>query len=416
MGTLFSAQSIDKDFRYLIGDLDNLSSSECRFYRLSEIVLKNRGKCIQRKQHHDVGQSVRRPGQFNSNELDDGCNHSNKEAVYHNIQGSGCSLDTNGEENIMDRCATDVNVQACRNCEVESLYKVLPLNKPLYTTQTYVQWYSSITYEIAFSKCRTSKRTIYFQPINSFPDFIQNFELRIGDHIYSLFGLIRTFAEYFFWGMDVQVLPSINIQELGWNITTRVHPKTGKQQYLVSDFYSKLRSVMPKNGYCIMGITWTDLYPKEELNFVLGEASGAHKSGVFSFGRFEPKSYNPEMSSDIFEIDEKILWRLLKVMSHEVCHIFGLNHCEYFLCAMNESTSLHEAMSQPLFLCPVCLRKLQTVCKFDLIQRFQILETFLSQLNRSWYIPEIARSIEWLQKCLCFFKEIDVENSEGYAE
>ena len=57
-------------------------------------------------------------------------------------------------------------------------------------------------------------------------------------------------------------------------------------------------------------------------------------------------------------------------MSHELCHLFGLSHCYYFQCAMNESGSISEASGQPLFLCPVCFRKLNRVQRMDLAQRY----------------------------------------------
>ena len=57
-------------------------------------------------------------------------------------------------------------------------------------------------------------------------------------------------------------------------------------------------------------------------------------------------------------------------MSHELCHLFGLAHCHYFQCAMNESSSIAEAATQPLFLCPICLRKLDHFCHLDISSRF----------------------------------------------
>ena len=53
--------------------------------------------------------------------------------------------------------------------------------------------------------------------------------------------------------------------------------------------------------------------------------------------------------------------------------MFGLQHCYYFECALNESSSIAEAEQQPLFLCPVCLRKLHKVLKFDVARRYCLL-------------------------------------------
>ena len=66
--------------------------------------------------------------------------------------------------------------------------------------------------------------------------------------------------------------------------------------------------------------------------------------------------------------------------SHEICHVFGMSHCAYFACAMNESKSILEAERQPLFLCPVCLRKLHKAIDFDIVKRYRALCCFLGSL------------------------------------
>ena len=52
-----------------------------------------------------------------------------------------------------------------------------------------------------------------------------------------------------------------------------------------------LKSHLPADGYCIVGLTWVDLYPGDEWNFVLGESSCVDGCAVMSFGHFEPQSY-----------------------------------------------------------------------------------------------------------------------------
>ncbi len=181
----------------------------------------------------------------------------------------------------------------------------------------------------------------------------------------------------------------------------RVHELTGEKQLLVRDIQHNLKKNLPKKTYCSVGITWTDLYPLN-YNFVLGEAHMALNSGVLSFGRFEPKLYregNPPPPIEKF--DGNLVWKMIKVLSHETCHIFGLNHCMYFSCAMNESSCIEEAMAQPLFLCPVCLRKLHKVCKFNVTDRYKQLLQFLLNVNTGYSDCErFAESIHWLKKCL----------------
>ena len=47
---------------------------------------------------------------------------------------------------------------------------------------------------------------------------------------------------------------------------------------------------------------------------------------------------------------------------------------------MNESSTINEAVTQPLFLCPVCLRKLHKVLKFDVCRRYVLLREECSKL------------------------------------
>lgn len=56
-------------------------------------------------------------------------------------------------------------------------------------------------------------------------------------------------------------------------------------------------------------------------------------------------------------------------------------HCSYFACAMNESKSVLQAESQPLFLCPVCLRKLQKAVGFYIVNRYKALSSFLKTIR-----------------------------------
>ncbi|KAK7491440.1 hypothetical protein BaRGS_00017269 [Batillaria attramentaria] len=213
--------------------------------------------------------------------------------------------------------------------------------------------------------------------------------------------MLQGFAQIFFGGLDVIALPGIQTQNLGWDIASRYHQVTGQKQYLVNDFYPRLQSLLPGNGACILGFVWTDLFP-ENYNFVLGEASVKHRAGIFCFGRFPPSCYNSEDPQDLTAITGDVVWKLMKVVSHEVCHLFGLNHCTYFHCAMNESSSVPEAVAQPLFLCPVCLRKLHRVCGFDVLERYQEMHRFLMDIQRQLPCDSVDKAIRWLEDCLKF--------------
>ena len=76
----------------------------------------------------------------------------------------------------------------------------------------------------------------------------------------------------------------------------------------------------------------TDIYPKEEWNYVYGLASLFDKVGVFSFARYDPDFWKDESQHRLFEDKpwDRILSRACKVMSHEIGHMFSLKHCTFY--------------------------------------------------------------------------------------
>lgn len=66
----------------------------------------------------------------------------------------------------------------------------------------------------------------------------------------------------------------------------------------------------------------------------------------------------------------------MAVVAHEVTHMFGIRHCIHYKCLMNGSNHLEESSKKPLYLCVVCLRKLQSNIKFDILERYIRLREF----------------------------------------
>lgn len=273
MGSSSSRNAEASQRRYLIGTLNKKSSVELKFFGLSQLI-------------------------------DLKCTSQSKESIL---------KDNHHDHNAVKAQDRRDNMELCNTNET-TLYKPLPLNKPLYASETFVNWKSHYDIERMQMKLMQRKTVIYLLPIGSFPSFVMEFKLNMSGKFCSLFEILGTFLGIFYQEMPVIWLDSIDPEKENWNITTRNHKVTGKKQYLASDFYPQLKKWKPKNTYGILGLTWTDLYPTESLNFVLGEASKRHRSGVISFGRFEPKTFDPESSKDIEDISPIILWKLLKVM------------------------------------------------------------------------------------------------------
>ncbi|PAA75241.1 hypothetical protein BOX15_Mlig023153g3, partial [Macrostomum lignano] len=122
-----------------------------------------------------------------------------------------------------------------------------------------------------------------------------------------------------------------------------------------------------------VGVCHTDLYPGPDMlgpgqngAFILGQSSAMHKAAVVCFGRGSSAPINDGVLDDgesggadgdpLTSAD----WRVRKVLSHELGHLLGLDHCCCFACNMNGSESMAAALTQPLELCPLCLAK---VCR-----------------------------------------------------
>lgn len=87
------------------------------------------------------------------------------------------------------------------------------------------------------------------------------------------------------------------------------------QQLLASELNQQLSIFcLPSDAFGVVGITWTDLFPNEKENFLLGEASAEHHSAVVSFGRFETSRSDQQMQhADISTVDGDLIWKMLKV-------------------------------------------------------------------------------------------------------
>ena len=103
----------------------------------------------------------------------------------------------------------------------------------------------------------------------------------------------------------------------------------------------------------------------------MGAAVPETGCGVFSFCR-EQVGFNGEKSNKTEE--EKRLTgikRAVDTMTHEISHMFGLEHCIYYECEMNGTSGPGDGIpvKNPT-LCSVCLLKLKLNIKFDTKERY----------------------------------------------
>jgi archaemetzincin len=199
---------------------------------------------------------------------------------------------------------------------------------------------------------------LYFQPIGPFPKEAP-----------SLKKLERCASLYF--GLKVVFLKAVTVAAM--KAKTRINSNSVKVQIRTRGILRYLSKNLPADAYCCLGITMTDLYPSKKWNYVFGIASLRERIGVYSFARYDPAFYGQKRDAGT---EVLILLRACKVLVHEAAHMFGLNHCLYFKCVMNGANHLQESDSQPMGLCPICLRKLHYSHKFDVGRRYSGLHNF----------------------------------------
>ncbi|XP_058026400.1 archaemetzincin-2 isoform X3 [Ahaetulla prasina] len=269
-------------------------------------------------------------------------------------------------------------------------------------TQDFSQFY----YDPGRNLPTPQKRQIYIQPIGSFGD------AKVSTDVYLKW--LRDYCEAFYYGLTVRILDPTPVSHTG---------------YLLS----YLKKKKPKDAFCIVGITVIDLYPKDSWNFVFGQASLTEGVGIFSFARYDSDFYSanykgrlkttkklPVDDYSVFdgyytpEITSQLLLRSCKTLTHEIGHIFGLHHCQWLQCVMQGSNHLEESDRRPLDLCPICLRKLQSVLGFSILERYKALQRWIEDKTNGTEeghsseargglpkpVESFTESYEMLMKCL----------------
>ncbi|CAF0744533.1 unnamed protein product [Adineta steineri] len=236
-------------------------------------------------------------------------------------------------------------------------------------------------------------KTIYIQPIGSF------------NHPRAApLDVIIKFVRIFFSGCEVELLPTVDFTK-----DMRKRDLGGQPQYLTGDFHNYLVQTRPQRDprrelLCV-AVTMADIYPGEGWNFVYGEARPKDGVGVYSFARLDPLFYRADFEEILrtsLTEEHRILMfrRCIKVLLHEIGHLFGLNHCIYYVCLMNGANNEKEMDRQPLYLCPICLCKLHSTLQFDVQHLY---ETFADQCDKHGLEAECS----WYQKRLEYIDQIE---------
>jgi len=307
--------------------------------------------------------------------------------------------------------------------------------------QSFSDYYQSICLRNGKFKpfANANKSTIYILPLGSFNNPETN-------ECYVDLNLLVQYTKAFYTGCQVSFLPVANItqrftkedrtkekpkfywlqedEKHEYEIKGRYDKNTKKRQLNVNPILDLLANIRKKREFqrthndcfCIMCVTLEDLYDDHPDLFVAGMANGGSKVAVFSFARYAPhvsetmsvehwwdwnfqnsnkpqkskkkkqsqKENQEEEGERTKEYRAEWLKRSVKLLVHELGHLYGIGHCIYFDCIMNGSGHLEEDFRQSLHLCPIDLKKLTfRLPNFDPLIWYQNLLKFYKEQNQT---------------------------------
>lgn len=138
-----------------------------------------------------------------------------------------------------------------------------------------------------------------------------------------------------------------------FKLRTRYDEKSEHSQICVTGILNLLKKVVPDDARCLVALTMYDLYGDDEDLFIAGLSMSNCRVAAFSLYRYDP--YLTFNDSDWFDcklkiaekskiqIDERrnlLLIRSCRLLTHEICHLFGIPHCIFYSCLMNGSGDL----------------------------------------------------------------------------
>jgi archaemetzincin len=172
----------------------------------------------------------------------------------------------------------------------------------------------------------------------------------------------------------------------------------GHRQYEAPALLEQIAPRRPDDAHGLVALVNVDLFAWNEQEFAFGFTLEHRRLGVVGFSRYDPSFWGGERPDDLAGA---VLRRSLRVLVHELGHVFGLAHCQHFRCTMNGVAHLAELDKLPLHLCPVCLRKLQLVTDLDPRAMYRSLAPIAERIH-------LAEEATWLRRRLAVLESVRV--------
>ncbi|XP_078520326.1 archaemetzincin-1 isoform X2 [Lissotriton helveticus] len=230
------------------------------------------------------------------------------------------------------------------------------------------QDFEDFYYTLLQRKKNPYRKHIYLQPI----------DLDEGSASISLLDSLRSCVESFFLGLCVKCLPSVPISSL--NCHSRHNQGSGKLQIHADSILTYLKRNKPVDALCILALTLSDLYPCETWSYTFSKSLLGQEVGVCSFARISD-DFHQGVSETVNQPTESEDAHSIAVSGRDGTLTFGV--VGIIQCCKG-ALSLDELLLRPQDLCPICLRKLQYVLGFNLLERYKKLFAWTETLLSAW--------------------------------
>jgi len=196
---------------------------------------------------------------------------------------------------------------------------------------------------------------------------------QLGDLTPAQRHILEITAEYLeqFYGLATRIAPTLPLDHVPAGARRR-NRFLGSEQIQTGYLLDLLKRALPDDAFAEIGLTASDLYPDEKMNFVFGQSTLRDRVGVWSLCWLG----EPDQSEAEFRTT---LARTLKVASHETGHMFSIPHCTKYNCIMNGALSLGEVDFHPFDACPECMAKICWATRSEPRDRYQRLASFFSR-------------------------------------
>ena len=202
-------------------------------------------------------------------------------------------------------------------------------------------------------KGRTFRQYLAANPVRRGADLSTIYLCLVGEFDTAQQSVVGRMAEYLGLFFDAPVVTRRRVPTADVPARAkRKHPDWGDRQLLSTYvLHGLLEPDRPDDALAYLAVTASDLWPGEGWNFVFGQANVRRRVGVWSIYR----NGDPGPGEDAYRV---CLRRTVMTAAHETGHVLTMSHCTAFRCLMNGSNHQQERDGRPLYLCPVCLRKL----------------------------------------------------------